>query len=355
MSKCGTRLRSAMFVLTALTLHILGGCGYKDKPIPPQRAVPKPIGDLQVELDETGATLSWSYPKETVTGNDVDEIDHFDLYRAEVPVKAFCKTCPIPYEAPITVPGGALPPGSGRTATHVMGDLRPGNLYFFKVRSKTGWWSVSQDSNEVSFVWQTPPKTPEGLTVVGGDGKNTLQWQTVSQLRDATSLTTPVFYQLYRSVDGGDFVKLGEPFATNAYTDTTVENGRTYAYKVQAVNTISSSTAEGSKSGMSAVVQATPQDRTAPPVPKRVEGIRAETGVKIFWDQVEGRDLAGYRIYRRTAGESKATLVGEVNLPQNMFTDAKAPSGPLFYSVSSIDTQSPANESSRSTELRLDP
>lgn len=355
MSGCGTRLRSATVVLGACSLLALGGCGYKDKPIPPQQAVPKAIGDLQVELDETGATLTWNYPKKTVAGNDVEEIDSFALYRAEVPAKTFCPTCPVPYEKPIVVPGGALPPGAGRTATHTITDLRPGHHYFFKVRSKTGWWSESQDSNEVSFIWQTPPKTPEGLTAIGGDGKNTLQWQAVSQLRDATPLATPVRYQLYRSVDGGEFAKLGEPLAANAYTDETVENGRTYAYKVQAVPLSSAASLEGGRSGMSAEVQANPQDRTPPPVPKRVEGIRADAGVKIFWDQVEGRDLAGYRIYRRTAGETKATLVGEVNLPQNMFTDAKAPGGPLFYSVSSFDTQSPANESARSTELRLDP
>jgi hypothetical protein len=37
-----------------------------------------------------------------------------------------------------------------------------------------------------------------------------------------------------------------------------------------------------------------------------------------------------------------------------MFIDAKASGVPLFYSVSSIDTQTPANESARSTEIRVD-
>ena len=68
--------------------------------------------------------------------------------------------------------------------------------------------------------------TPEGLSATGGDGKNTLQWQPITQLRDATPVTVPVHYQIYRSVDGGAFAKIGEPLTAATFTDTTVENGR---------------------------------------------------------------------------------------------------------------------------------
>jgi uncharacterized protein len=351
MIRYGDRLRRTSLVLAVLALLPCGGCGFKDKPVPPQRVVPKAVLDLQAELDEQGATLSWTYPKETVTGGDVEEIEGFALYRAEVPVDSYCKTCPVPYDAPIAVPGGVMAPGGGRTATHEVKELRPGNLYFFKVRSKTGWWSESQDSNEVSFFWQIPPKTPEGLTSTGGDGENKLQWQAVSQLRDATPLTVPVRYQLYRNSDGGAFAKIGEPLAATVFIDTTVENGRTYSYKVQAVSTYNQGEV---RSGMSAAVQANPLDRTAPPVPKGVAGIRSEVGVKVYWDQVKAADLAGYRVYRRSEGEGKAVFIGEVNLPYNIFVDSNAPKQPLFYSVSSIDAQSPANESTRSPEIRID-
>lgn len=351
MSTCGTWLRQKALVSAILALLALGGCGFKDKPVPPQHVVPKAVLDLRVELDEKGATLSWTYPKETVTGGTVEEIDGFELFRAEIPVNSYCKTCPVPYDARIAVPGGGVPPDGGRTATHEVSGLRPGNLYFFKVRSKNGWWSESQDSNEVSFLWQTPPKTPEGLTAASGDGRNILQWQPVLQPSDAAPVAETVRYQLYRGVDDGATTKIGEPVAATTYTDTTVENGRIYAYQVQTINTY----AQGSvMSGLSEAVQARPVDRTAPPVPDGVEGLRTEVGVKIFWDHVEAADLAGYRIYRRAAGESKATLAGEVYLPYNMYIDAKAPGASVFYSVSSIDTQSPVNESTRSAEVQVD-
>lgn len=351
MSIGGGRLRTSIGCLALLGLLAPVGCGFKDNPVPPQHVIPKAVLDLEVELDDRGATLSWSYPQETVTGDTVEEVQGFELYRAEVPAESYCKTCPVPYSASIAVPGGLMPSEGGKTAIYEARDLRPGNLYFFKVRSQSGWWRESKDSNEVSFFWQTPPMTPEGVTATGGDGKNTVQWQAVTQLRDATPATAPVRYQIYRQVDGGTFSKVGEPVATTTYTDTKVENGRTYGYQVQALHTYPLGMV---RSAMSTGAEAHPLDRTAPPVPMGVEGIRTEIGVRIYWDHVEADDLAGYRVYRHAAGENKAVLAGEVLLPYNMFIDAKAPAGALSYSVTSIDRRKPANESARSAEILVE-
>ena len=337
------------FGLTVLTLlAALAGCGYKDKPVAPSQIVPAAVTDLQYQLDEKGVTLYWSYPRETVTGDKLIDIAEFDLYRAVVPANEYCKTCPIPFASPIDLPGGALPDKGARTASYQMTVLRPGHLYFFKVRSRTGWWSESEDSNVVSFLWNTPPMAPEGLSVKAGDGKTVLAWQPVQRRQDASPLGETVQYQVLRSVDGGVFATIGEPVAGTGYTDTQVENGKTYAYQVQAVSVYK----EGKVAGnTSQTVEAMPQDRTAPPPPRGVQGLRTDVGVKVFWDQVQAADLAGYRVYRRTAGADKAQLVGTVLLPYNLFIDKKAAANAqYFYSVSSIDRGTPANESARSPE-----
>lgn len=350
MKKGGGRFGKATCLLAMLALWFPLGCGVKNNPVPPQHVVPNPVLDLKAEVTDQGAVLSWSYPRETVTGETVEEIEGFALCRAEIPVDSYCKTCPIPYSAVIEVPGGLLADG-GKTASYEAKDLRPGNLYFFKVRSQSGWWRESKDSNEVSFLWQTPPLAPEGLTATAGDGRNSLQWQAVTRLRDGASLTVPVRYQLYRGVDNGSMAQLGGPLAATAYTDSEVENGRTYTYQVQAANTYAHGTVH---SALSATVQAKPLDRTPPPVPAGVEGIRTEVGVKLYWDQIEFDDLAGYRIYRRAPG-GEIVRVGEVFLPYTMFIDSKAPGGTLLYSVSAIDRRNPANESARSEEIVIEP
>lgn len=337
-------------VLALLTL--LGGCGYKDKPVAPNQVVPLPVNDLRYQLSDKGVTLSWSYPRETVTGDKVVDITSFDLYRAVVPVEEYCETCPVPYAPPIDLPGGSLPDQGQRTSSYEMTVLRPGNLYFFMVRSKTGWWNESADSNVISFLWNTPPAAPEGLSVKPGDGRNLLAWKAVQKHADGSAATEPIRYQILRSVDGSVFAKLGEPVAATSHTDLQVENGRTYAYQVQAVSAYK----EGSVAGAAGEsVETSPIDRTAPPPPRNVEGVRTDVGVKVFWDHVQAGDLAGYRVYRRTGSQAKPELAGEVNLPYNMFIDKKAPKGTeIFYSVTSIDGRKPANESERTPEVMVE-
>jgi uncharacterized protein len=344
-------VRCTLTLMALAILLPLTSCGYKDKPIPPQQIVPRPVIDLQYQLTENGVTLFWSYPRETVTGRNLNDITTFQLYRAVVPVDAYCDTCPIPFAPPIALPGGAVPERSGKTATFHMTVLRPGNLYFFKVRSKSGWWSESADSNIISFLWETPPQAPENLIATAGDGTVALRWDQASEHKDTTATSTPISYQLYRGVDGGPLKKFAEPMAATTFTDRQVRNGITYAYQVQSVGMYQQGSVAG---GLTASVFATPQDLTPPPIPSGIQGVKTDVGLKIFWNHVEAEDLAGYRVYRRSESADKAQFVGEVSMPHNLFTDSDAPRNQrLYYSVSSIDGQSPANESTRSSEVMI--
>lgn len=350
-SHCRLRLQTTLALTAFVLLVALGGCGYKDKPVPPYQLIPRPVMDLGCVLDENGATLQWSYPSTTINNAPVTDSISFSLYRADVAVDSYCQTCPIPFVEPIALPGGVLPPGGSKTAIYQATMLQPGHLYFFKVRSKIGWWIESKDSNILSFVWQTPPLAPEGLSVINGDSTATLKWHPVSRHQDGTPMTAPVRYQLYRSVGDGAFAPIGEPLAATSSVDNAVENGKSYAYQVQAINTYSQSSVRGPRS---AAVTATPVDRTAPPVPQGVQGIRTDAGVKIYWEHVAGPDLAGYRVYRRAEGQNTATYIDDVKLPYNMFIDAKVPQKGLFvYVVTSIDMQNPANESAKSAEVKI--
>lgn len=336
----------------ALLLLFLHGCGFKDKPIPPQQVVPKPITDLRYQLSDKGVTLYWSYPVETVTGRDVTEISSFDVYRAVVPADKYCAECPIPWGRPVNIPGGAVPDEGKKTATYETTLLRPGNMYFFKVRSKAGWWAESDDSNVVSFLWNIPAMAPEGLNAVVGDGRITLTWQPVTKHRDGSPVTEQVTYQVFRSEGGGPFQPLGKPTGQTRFVDTSVQNGRSYFYKVQSLSIYEQAVVGG---GESEAIAATPVDRTPPAVPQGVHVIRSGSAIKVFWEPVTDKDLAGYRIYRRLPNEKQAIRIGTVYAPYVMFTDDKAPlqAGRIYYSVASFDRQKPANESPRSAEVMI--
>ncbi len=340
-------LLSAVVSLLALT-----GCGFKNKPIPPQQVVPRAITDLRYQLSDEGVTLSWSYPIETVTGRDVTEISSFKVYRAVVPADKYCPTCPIPWGNSINLPGGAVPDEGRKTATYESTLLRPGNMYFFKVRSTAGWWAESADSNVVSFLWNTPARAPENVQATVGDSSITLSWQPVTTHRDGSPVKEKVRYQVLRSEGGGTFKPIGSQVDDTRFVDKTTENGRNYLYKVQALSVYEQAVVGG---GVSRPISAAAIDRTPPPRPAGVHVVRTADAVKIFWEPVHAKDLKGYRIYRRSAGKKKPVRIGTVNAPYVMFTDSKPPRNTerLFYSVTSIDDRDPANESNRSQEAML--
>ena len=332
-------------------LAVLGGCGFKTLPVAPQDVVPVAISDLRYDLSEQGVTLSWSYPVETITGQPITELDSFVVYRAVVPEDSYCENCPIPYGKPIVIPAGSLPGEGKKTATYEATLLRPGNLYFFQVRSKTGWLAESEPSNLVSFVWKVPPQAPAGLTATLKDSGVKLTWQPVTTRVDDTPVSQPVRYKVSRSVEGGSFAPIGQQIADNSYIDKDVQNSRTYFYRVQAFTVHDQGLVGG---GLSESVSATPVDRTPPAVPTNVKAVRTSKGVKVFWNEVKTADLGGYRVYRRLPG-GKRVLLQNVDLPYTLFEDRKIPAGAGqgFYSVSSFDKSKPANESRRSSEVMI--
>lgn len=345
--------RGSLVCCLGLMLTTLSGCGYKNDPVAPQALVPVPIDDLRYELTDNGAVLHWSYPTETVSGEDLTEIDSFMLYRAEVPAADYCDTCPVPFDSPIKVDGGVIPEREGKRATsYDIGFLRPGHKYFFKVLSRTGWLTPSADSNQVSFTWETPPAVPQNLVAEASDSMVSLQWQPVSEHLDG-STADAIKYQVARKEDKGSFKNIGELLTMPEYVDTEVNGGHTYTYRVQALSEYEGDMVAGE---FSTPYQAEVIDLFAPATPENVTTVRTANSVKIFWDQGDEADLAGFRIYRRLGNEDALIMIGEVKMPYNIYEDTEAPDENMYvyYSVSSFDESDPPNESERSAEVEAE-
>jgi hypothetical protein len=253
------RYRSFSAIGFVLFMLVMAGCGRKTDLVLPQSLVPVAIKDLRYSLDEKGVTLRWSYPYKMETGDELTEIDSFEVLRAAMPVDDYCEGCPVRFDKPIILEGGVLPEsGRKKTARYTEGNLRDGYRYIFKVRSRAKWWYPSRDSNIVLFVWMVPPQTVEGLQVRVGDRVLTLNWEPVNRAADDSVLPEKPLYQIYRSLDDKTYKALGEPVADNSFKDVGVENQKIYYYRVRALR------------GSGEVLQAGPASSTASGIPKPV-------------------------------------------------------------------------------------
>jgi hypothetical protein len=325
------------------------GCGRKTDLVLPQSLVPVAIKDLRYSLDENGVTLQWSYTYKMETGDELTEIDSFEVFRAAMPDDDYCDGCPVRFDKPIIIDGGVLPDsGRKKTARFTEGNLQVGYRDIYKVRSRAKWWYPSRDSNRVAFVWMAVPQTVEGLQVRIGDRALTLNWQPVNKAADGSELADKPVYQVYRSLDDKAFEALGEPVASDSFKDVRVENNKRYFYRVRALRGTGNMLQAGPAS---TTVSGVPGDMTPPSPPLHLVAIRVSAGIKLIWQALGDNDLAGYRIYRRHRNSKEPERIGEVVCSQNQYIDTQPVTyKSVYYSVTAFDNSKPANESIASME-----
>lgn len=336
-------------IFSALVLF-LTSCGYKTDLVPPQATVPARIKNLKYMLDETGVTLTWSYPTKTTKGSAIHEIRAFELFRAVIPEEDYCPDCPIRFGPFLEIKGGpVIVDKKNVTAEYHESLLRPNHRYFYKVRSRAGWLLAGQNSNIVSFLWNTPVDAPLNLKIKTGDKAVTLSWKKPAGLIDGSPVMNPIFFQVVRSQTDDNFRPIGEPTEGMTFTDHAVENGKTYFYRVRPIIKTHNTRAGGK---LSKVVSGAPRDMTPPAPPQYITVIKMETGIRIVWEAVVEEDLAGHRIYRREAASREPVLIGETGASRTVYIDVNPPkeSETWFYSITSYDNADPPNESIFSTE-----
>lgn len=347
-NRCLVRLMGVFFLGTSFLLT--GGCGFKNKPVPPANVVPQAVDDLRYTVNDKGAQLTWSYPVKTIKGSIVEDVSSFQLFRAEIPLENYCPSCPIPFAEPVDVAGGSSLDGQWRRkASFDSNLLRSGHKYFFKVRSRTSWFADSADSNVITFVWFDPAEATGKVTAVPGDRQVSLTWQPIAMKTGGKELA--VKYQVLRSLDGKDFAKIGDPLTATSYIDRQVNNGQKYVYTVQTLTEYKNELSQGK---VSKEATAIPIDQTPPLPPSGVTAVRTEAGIKVFWDRSDAADLAGYRVYRRASDKDGYEMVGDVDPTHTLFVDTKAgDSVRYYYAITAIDGVTPPNESGKSKEATI--
>ena len=171
------------------------------------------------------------------------------------------------------------------------------------------------------------PGAPLDLAIERGDGVLTLGWSAP----DVNGGTEVISYILYRKAGDGEFSQLSVlPFGSSDHTDTDVENGVTYTYRITANNLVG-------ESEPTIEVSAVPAGPPSPPSGLATEG---STGsVIIMWvapAMTGGLPIDGYRVYG-ISQDMQIELLGEVGPDAREFIDDGLVNGNVYlYSIRSF-------------------
>jgi len=194
----------------------------------------------------------------------------------------------------------------------------------------------------ISWVDTTPPAIPIGLSVTSAmDTQASLSW---------TANTEPDLagYNLYRStVLGSGYAKVnGATITGTSYTDSGLTNGKTYYYKISALDNVT----PPNESAQSAAVTAIIVDTTPPAIPTGLTVTSAANQqVVLDWNDNTEPDLAGYYIYRSTNSGTGYIKLNANLMTASAFTDNGAANNKTYYyKITAVDNAPSPNESAKS-------
>jgi len=171
------------------------------------------------------------------------------------------------------------------------------------------------------------------------------------QVANAVRLTWQAPTGHYRVLRAGDeknsaYALVAPDLQQNEWTDTAVEDGKTYHYLVQGFQAVPGGPV--AESDLPEPVSITPEA----PLPGAPTGLRAVAGIasiELSWDVPEGTPAVSFRIYR-AEGNAELVKIGE-SAAVPSYSDKTAEAGKTYrYAVSAVDAAGREGPQSTTTE-----
>ncbi len=337
---------STTFLLFLVFLLLSGGCGKKITPYAPDRVLPAPVRNFQVNQEGNALVLSWLLPRVNLLGQPLTQVQGCRVYRAT--------TTGVTTEALASSDFGLYAdidlayPQRGKVQGEALlfrdRELSPNHRYYYRVAAYDqdgylGGWSPT-----LNHAWGWLPRTPGDFKAVPGDKIVYLSWSPVTALQDGSPVKDLAGYVIYRLSGQGPWIRVTpEPVVQNNFQDVAVLNDVEYTYKVEAVRRLGGNLLASLDSSTRVAM---PEKRTPPPPVLNVLAVATSQGVELRWEPTPVPDLAGYRIYRRLTGEEKYQRLNTALITKPYFVDSQVKRGQTYYYyVTAVDDSPRANES----------
>jgi len=202
--------------------------------------------------------------------------------------------------------------GTTTATSYVNTGASTGTTYYYRVKAVNRNGMASGYSNIVSG--KAKAAAPAAPSVTAGNsstGKPRLTWKAVSGA---------VSYRIYRSESRGTGYSLLGTTSSTSYVNTGAAAGKTYYYRVKAVNR------DGMASGYSNIVSGKAK-AAAPAAPSVTAGNSSTGKPRLTWKAVSG--ATSYRIYRSESRGTGYSLLGTTSSTSYVNTGAAA--GKTYY------------------------
>jgi len=356
-------------VILGFAVVLCGSCGRKGSIFPPLILVPQTIETVTPGQRGDQVVLEWPAPTAFINGNPLPPSVVTEIWMRTSPTDAI----PVPPDpadfqkkarkvAVLDVFGRLVsierkqaphaPPNTPVVKVHHWEwTLSPSEgvsvRLIFGLRTKAG----KRDFSEFQFTDWLPrpiPACPLDLKATVFHDRIEIRWTPPSVNMDGSKPPLLRGYHIYRTPPGGVSVLLGTTTeAETFFNDPVFEFGRVYAYRVRALTGEESALLESEDSD---VLEVAPIDIFPPSTPSGLTSVTATGLITLFWEPSPEADVAGYRIWRRPAGEIEFRALTPVAITENTFNDTSVEKGRRYeYAVSAVDQR--GNESPRTSAV----
>jgi hypothetical protein len=336
-------------VLAAVLLLLAGGCGKKGNLRPPLRLVPQAAEGLRASQRGARIILAWTNPESYNDGSPLGPVGSVEIWQGaeagDFPdaarlVKSLAaadleplRATPDPASRAYAIsflPSGE-PPASGRPRLFA--------LRVVDVRRKR----VSAFTPPVGVNYVPVPLPPADVRAEVMENGIVLRWTPPTANSDASTPPALGGYNVYRAEGEAPLRRLTDrPLTEPPFADANFQFGQAYRYVVRAVAAADAA----AESEDSALLSLTPRDAFAPASPSGLTATAGGSVITLLWDPGREGDLAGYKVWRRDAGDGGWTPLTEAPVAGNAYTDVSAAKGIRYeYAVTAIDAS--GNESAR--------
>jgi predicted small lipoprotein YifL len=343
----------AMMLLMALALA--AGCGVKSPPLPRTQVAPEQVRDLKVEPVPSGVQVIFTVPQVDKPGRAVTEAR---LYYGYLPLTglADCPPCPPKLKKyhEFYLKGKHEQLMEGGRFSYIDKNAPLGKEALYQVVLIDSWGRKSTPSNLARTPRVQPAPAPAGLKVVPGDKVVQLSWQgakvDVQKLSESKAVDVLAGYALFRKGPDGVLQINTSPLLTPTFKDSSVDNGKVYAYQVAQVRKIKGRNVIGARSQW---VEARPKDQTPPGAPSGLDGAPAKEGLYLRFTPSPSQDTAGYMVFRKDKKGGDWKKITPSPIRENTFIDVEVtPRAVYIYKVQAIDES--GNLSNFSEEMEIE-